>query len=277
MKIECEGYKIAYSANDETCSICKVAVECEKSTILKLTEAGIDTGKGVTTMITSKEKFEATLASITTKKALGTLNKDEKLGVKPPKGSTLDDIKDLLLQAAFPVKEEAGSDDPDDDFDADDLDADGDDDFDADDGSEAATEADVDVNQNTADALEEDGAADIEKTEDTTEELDDPEDIDTLNARVTMLEKRLDEVLEMMKNKPAEAPAAKSKSSKAEKDAAKAKLLESCPYDKTTIAELNGREVKQLASALGIKSFGMKQNVVVAAILKSKANKTANK
>jgi hypothetical protein len=267
MKIECEGFEIAYSNHDEACFDCRVAIKCAKSTKLKLTEAGIETGKEKEIMIKDREKFEAVLASIKTKKGLGELNKTENLGVTPPKGATMDVIKDLLLASAFP---ETATEDPDDDFDADDLDGSSDDDDFGDNDADSDTEASDKVEETPVD----DGDADV-----TEEDLVESEEaMGDLGSRVLMLEKRLNDLFELIeKRPPADAPATgKVKATKAEKDAAKAELVKGCPYTKDSIADLNARQVKQLASGLGINSFAKKTPAVVAMVLKSKTNKTIN-
>lgn len=107
----------------------------------------------------------------------------------------------------------------------------------------------------------------------------------TLGARVEALEDRVS-VLEggdkVKKKQPeglaeeealeeeAEAPPAR-KSSKQEKDDKKEALLSKAPYSSTQLGELNGREIKMLASAMGINSFGMSKDACKASILKSQA------
>jgi hypothetical protein len=210
----------------------------------------------------TEKQLKALLAKTKTAKAIKTIVADNKYKVTLVKGMSVQDAKDAIMLAAFPPAE-----DPDDDFDdADDFgdeatdekdvkpDDDGDDDFkdaDADADADAGADADAD-----ADAPDETPA-------------DDPEEIDSLTARVDALEKRLDEALAVL----TKAPAGKAKTGKAEKDAIKAKLVEKCPYKKADLEKLNGREIKMLASAVGVNSFRQARPDTEKEILKAKLNK----
>ena len=255
MDINCEGYKIAYSAHDEQCDGCKASAKCEEATKFKLNNRG---GTTMAKKLTEKQ-LKALLAKTKTAKALVTIVKDNKYTAKLVKGMSIQDAKDAIMLAAFPPAE-----DPDDDFDdADDF---GDDKTDEKD-VKPDDDGDDDFNDADADADADEGAADIESKENTTE--DDPEDIDSLEARVTALEKRLDEVLATLQK----APAGKAKTGKAEKDAIKAKLVEACPYKAADLKKLNGREIKMLASAVGVNSFRQARPDTEKEILKAKLNK----
>ena len=267
-KINCEGYEIAFSANDEACGNCKVAAKCESTTTKKLKQSSGKPGKGETTTMAKKlteKQLKAALKKAKTKKDLAAINKSQGGLIKPAdaKGKSQEEIAELILLAAYPPAE------ADDDFDADDLDDDGDD-FGDDDGTDdAGDDADDDL----------DADDEAEETADETAEADEPDDdveTDTLKAlteRVEDLEARIVKLQETIDKAPAGKTS--NKSSKEEKEAVKAELVAGCPYTKKSIAELSGKQVKQLASGLGMKSFGLKSDEVVAAILKSKNNKKA--
>lgn len=69
----------------------------------------------------------------------------------------------------------------------------------------------------------------------------------------------------------------KQKMSKDEKDAVKAKLLKGAPYTKEQLQEkLNGRQVKMLAGAMGVNSFGKGRDEVTKMILAAQKKGTAN-
>jgi len=260
--IKCEGYEIAYSAHDEQCDGCKVAVKCSESTKYKLNN------RGGTTMAKPKKltekQLKALLAKTKTAAAIKSIVSDNGYDVKLVKGMSVQDAKDAIVLAAFPPAE-----DPDDDFDdADDFGDDATDEKDVkedDDGDDDFSDSDSDV----------DAGSDVEPGDDADSDaeadLDDPEDIDSLEARVTALEKRLDDVLATLQKAPASA--GKPKSGKAEKDAIKAKLLEACPYKKADLEKLNGREIKMLASAVGVNSFRQARPDTEKEILKAKLNK----
>ncbi|MHC4643998.1 MAG: hypothetical protein ACYTBJ_00755 [Planctomycetota bacterium] len=269
-KVNCEGYEIAFSANDEQCAGCKVAAKCKSETDNKLRSSGT-TGKGEQKTMAKKlteKQLKAALKKAKTKKDLAAINKAQGAGIKPAdaKGKSQEEIAEMILLALYPPPAD------DDDFDADDLD---DDDFGDDDGADDG--ADDDAGDDPDDDLDDDAGDDASETADEPEdEPDDDVETDTLKAlteRVEDLEARIVKLQETLDK----APAAKAsrKSSKEEKEAAKAELVAGCPYTKKSIAELSGKQVKQLASGLGIKSFGLKTDAVVAAILKSKKNKKA--
>lgn len=98
---------------------------------------------------------------------------------------------------------------------------------------------------------------------------------DSLEDRVAALETRVAELTEALEKGGGKG--GKRHTSKDEKDELKAKLMEGVPYDKKSLADLQGKQVKMLASAMGINSFGKGRDEVVGEILKSKANKPAEK
>ena len=272
-KINCEGYEIAFSANDEACGNCKVAAKCESTTTKKLKQSSGKPGKGETTTMAKKlteKQLKAALKKAKTKKDLAAINKSQGGLIKPAdaKGKSQEEIAELILLAAYPPAE------ADDDFDADDLDDDGDD-FGDDDGTDdAGDDADDDADDDLGADDEAEETAEETADETAEEEPDDDVETDTLKAlteRVEDLEARIVKLQETIDKAPAGKTS--NKSSKEEKEAVKAELVAGCPYTKKSIAELSGKQVKQLASGLGIKSFGLKTDDVVAAILKSAKNK----
>ena len=65
------------------------------------------------------------------------------------------------------------------------------------------------------------------------------------------------------------------KLSSLEKEKIKAKLLEEVPYVKSQLQSIKTKELKLLASALGVNSFGMKTDDIIKAILTAQKKKRA--
>lgn len=135
---------------------------------------------------------------------------------------------------------------------------------------------DEDEVEDDDDAGEDDDDEGVDDDDDEGEEAEEAEEIDVeeLVERITALETRVAELTDKM----GEAKAAPSGASKAaikkEKIAA---LMEGVPYSDDDLDELNGRELKLLASGLGINSFGMNSKKVTAAIKKIQGKKATGK
>ena len=97
----------------------------------------------------------------------------------------------------------------------------------------------------------------------------DGNDLEEIESRVLDLESRVAALEELVKKKKKDS----RKMSSDDKDAIKEKLLKKAPYSKKALADLGGRDVKFLASAMGIKAFGSTRDKVEKLILKSKKNK----
>jgi len=270
-KITCEGFGIAHSEHDEECEGCRVEEKCASQTLEKLNNA--KSKRGGTTMAKklTKKQLEALLKKAKTAKSIKAIVKDNKIKVKLVKGMTIDDAKEAVMNAAFPPE--------DDDFDDDDFgdeetaeetgdDPDEDvDDFDDDDGADLDDpDSDDDGGSDDADDSDSDDGGSEEEVDDSP---DDPVEIDALIARIEALEKRLDEAEKAM----TKAAPASAGSKKAAKEAKKAELLAGVPYTKESIEKLNSRELKMLASAMGINSFRVANDKLIPQILKNKANK----
>ena len=95
-----------------------------------------------------------------------------------------------------------------------------------------------------------------------------------MEKRVKALESRMDELEEKVESGGGRSS---GKATKAEKDAMKQELVDAGPYSKAELGELNGRQLKMLASGLGINSFGMGADDVTAAITKHYTKKKGGK
>jgi len=90
---------------------------------------------------------------------------------------------------------------------------------------------------------------------------------DNLKMRLSSMEIRMASV-ESQLNILVGAAASKSrKRSTAEKEKIKAELLKKAPYDRKKLENLKIIDMKLLASALGIKSFGIKREDLIKGIL----------
>jgi hypothetical protein len=90
-----------------------------------------------------------------------------------------------------------------------------------------------------------------------------------LEIRISALESLVNNAIGASSSEPR--PSKKKDAS--EKEKIKADLLKRVPYDKKALEELGGAKVKMLASALGIKAFGLKQEEIVKAILGAQKKK----
>jgi hypothetical protein len=90
------------------------------------------------------------------------------------------------------------------------------------------------------------------------------------DVRLSALEIRVTAVEALVNNLTIGAPGVKvgaKKKSDAEKEKMKADLLKGVPYDQKKLSDLTGGQLKMLASALKVKSFGMKREDIVKAVL----------
>jgi len=100
-------------------------------------------------------------------------------------------------------------------------------------------------------------------------------------SRLDAIKARIEDIASAMISTGNVGGGKKKGSNKAEKEAAKAELLEKGPYGSDELKALMGKEVKMLASAMGINSFGQAREDVEKAILaaqkKSPAKDTKKK
>ena len=91
--------------------------------------------------------------------------------------------------------------------------------------------------------------------------------VSALEARVQLLDSLIDKIIKGAETSP------KRKTTREQKEAAKQRLLDAGPYDKKSLEEMGGKDLRILASALNINSFGMARDKIVAAILTSQKPK----
>ncbi|MCK4778033.1 MAG: hypothetical protein KAS39_06600 [Actinomycetia bacterium] len=281
MEINCEGYLIAYSILAPECSDCKVNIECAKETKRKLLNA--KGGPEPMEKPLTKKQLEKILGAADKKKEVALINKKNGYGCSLVKGMTIEEAKELIMAAAFPPEE-----DDFDDFDDPET-AEEEDDFeDADTADEVAGDpqgsgpeetAGADEDLDDLDDLDDNPDADPEETAEaktdkpaaaagTPDDLDE-EEYDNLLNRLTSLEKRMDDLYDMMAKKKDATPAAK----KAENAAT---LLAGVPYKEAALKKLNGKEIKQLCKELGdINSFQKKIADLIPMILEHPKNVAA--
>ena len=101
---------------------------------------------------------------------------------------------------------------------------------------------------------------------------DDKKDVET---RVASLEIQFAALTDKVKS--LSAATGKRKQTGVEKQARKLKLLEAGPYTKESIAKLNNREVKMLASAMDINTFAKSRDEAVRLILEKQKAQTKQK
>ena len=89
----------------------------------------------------------------------------------------------------------------------------------------------------------------------------------SIDTRLSALEIRMASVEALLNNLAGSSSRKTRKISDAEKDRMKSELLKGVPYDNKKLEKLNSIELKILASALGINSFGMKRVDIVKRIL----------
>lgn len=89
----------------------------------------------------------------------------------------------------------------------------------------------------------------------------------SIDTRLSALEIRMASVEALLNNLAGAYPRKTKKISDEEKDSMKTKLLKDVPYDNKKLEKLTSIELKILASALGINSFGMKRVDIVKAVL----------
>jgi hypothetical protein len=214
----CEAFAKGYFSSDPECRNCDEASRCSELTkgMMKVKRQN---RKGGVKMLTQK------LADKILKKAkdcdevseLVELIEEYDLEVEVKKKDELDDVLKKIKAAV-----KAATEDDDDDK----KDKGGDDDDDDKKGKKTKKDKDDDD----------------DKGEATLEELE---------ARVKSLETRIAEIQEKL------ASGGGTKGSKKEEKAAKkAKLLEGVPYGKEDLENMNARDLKMLASALGVNPFG---------------------
>jgi len=90
----------------------------------------------------------------------------------------------------------------------------------------------------------------------------------SIDTRLSALEIRMGAVEALLNNLSGAFSKKTKKMSDAEKDLMKAELLKGVPYDNKKLEKLKTTELKLLASALEINSFGMKRADIVKSILK---------
>jgi len=97
-----------------------------------------------------------------------------------------------------------------------------------------------------------------------------------VDVRLSALEIRTSALEALVNNLTIGAPGVKvgaKKKSDAEKEKMKADLLKGGPYDQKKLMDLTGPQLKTLASALKLKSFGLKREEIVKAVLGAQKKK----
>ena len=95
------------------------------------------------------------------------------------------------------------------------------------------------------------------------------------DLRLAAIEIRLSSVEAQLSNIVGAATGQKQKSSKNDKERMKAELVMNGPYDKEQLEEMKPTNLKLLASALKLNSFGIKKNELVKALLAAQKTKAA--
>ena len=90
---------------------------------------------------------------------------------------------------------------------------------------------------------------------------------DNLKMRLSAMEIRMASVESQLNILVGSAASKSKKRSSAEKEKIKAGLLKKAPYDRKKLDSLKTTDMRMLASALGIKSFGAKREDLIKAIL----------
>ena len=91
---------------------------------------------------------------------------------------------------------------------------------------------------------------------------------ENLKVRLSALEVRMASVEALLNNYISSAGTKSSKKmSDVEKDQIKKKLLKRVPYDKRNLEKLNLKDLRMLASAIKINSFGIKRDDLIKVIL----------
>jgi len=90
---------------------------------------------------------------------------------------------------------------------------------------------------------------------------------DNLKMRLSAMEIRMDSVEAQLNILLGSAARKSKKRSTAEKEKIKDRLLKKAPYDRKKLENLKTTDMRMLASALGINSFGAKREDLIKAIL----------
>ena len=90
---------------------------------------------------------------------------------------------------------------------------------------------------------------------------------DNLKMRLSSMEIRMASVESQLNILVGSAASKSKKHSTADKEKIKAELLKKAPYDRKKLESLKTTDMRMLASALGIKSFGTKREDLIKAIL----------
>ena len=280
---KCEGFKIAFSSIDSTCDDCRLAPECKKETNYKLLNAKI---KGETMENLTKEQLGGLLEAATLKKEVAMINKKYQFGCSLVKGMTIEEAKDLIMETAFPpvaeeddgfeLEDDEGTDEFDDFEDSDDASAknaeaeikedpeplpEADDDLEGLEDSDLDDNPDADVTATAGtpdpDATTTAGTPDPDQSPDIPEGMDE-EEYDSLIGRISSMEKRLDDIYQIL----AAGKGTNTKSKAAEAGAAAAdegeKLKAAMPYSDEDLDKMNAKVIKKLCKAIGINSFQKK-------------------
>ena len=90
---------------------------------------------------------------------------------------------------------------------------------------------------------------------------------DNLKMRLSAMEIRMASVESQLNILLGSAARKSKKRSTADKEKVKAELLKKAPYDRKKLESLKTTDMRMLASAMGIKSFGAKREDLIKAIL----------
>ena len=90
---------------------------------------------------------------------------------------------------------------------------------------------------------------------------------DNLKTRISAMEIRMASVEAQLNLMVGSVPRKSKKRSVADKETVKAELLKTAPYDKKRLDDMKINDMKLLASAMGINSFGKKRDALIKAIL----------
>jgi hypothetical protein len=287
MAINCEGYEIAYSQIDSTCEECRVSAQCKTVTNRKLLTAKLKGEEPMEKTLT-KEQLAGLLEAANLKKEVAMINKKFAIGCALVKGMTIEEAKELILETAFPTPppeeedgfeledDDTGSDEFDDFEDSDSVEADTaadtkEADITADDDLEGLEDADLDDNPDsdetattsaiTPNMPEDDdtattsGGTPVDESPDIPEGMDE-EEYDSLIGRISNMEKRLDDIYQILAaSKTGKKAAAAAGSDVADEGE---KLKADMPYSEEDLGKMNAKIIKKLCKAIGINSFQKK-------------------
>lgn len=286
MTVKCEGYLIAYSQIDSQCEKCREMAQCKECTNHKLLTAKLNGGKPMEAL--TKKQLSKFLKAAELKKEVAMINKKYGYECQLVKGMTIEEAKELILVTAFPPKPVL-----EDDFEVPDEDDDFDDFEDSDDPGDPA--GDEVPEETTKEETADDDLDDLDDLDDNpdsdeTEKVDlsdetvptqdpgsadtppddmDPEEYDSLIGRISNMEKRLDDIYNILSDlKTGGKGKAKAAALSGSELADEGETLKAgMPYTEADLNKMNAKIIKKFCKALGINSFQKKVADLIPQIL----------